>query len=149
MIVLPQGTDKHQAVIFLHGKGNDAVSVVTGVERSLGALDHSGLGDKEEELVFAECAQGKHIGHPFFFAQGDEVVDVHTFGSTAAFGHLMHLQLIHAALIGKETQELMVGCGQEILHIIVLGRMHTGNALAAAMLLLIVFKTRALDVAAP
>jgi len=72
---------------------------------------------------------------------------VDALGRAAAFGNPVHLHLVHAAAVGEQQEVLVVAGGDEILHAVVIGRMHAGNALASPPLLLVGGKGGALDIA--
>ena len=148
MAVFTDGTHHHQFVVLAQAHGHEAGLAAPGVQGRRGALDHAALGHKEEVLVFRKFAQGQYRGDPLVFLKRQQVVDVHALGRTAAFGHLVHLELVHAALVGKEAEILVVGGAQKLLHIVVIRGVQGGNALAAALLLLIVLKPGALHIAA-
>lgn len=149
MTVVADGAHHHQFVILTQPHSHKAGFAAAGVERSRGALNHAALGDKEEELVFGKFPQGQHRGDPFPFLQRQQIVDMHALGRAAALGHLVHLELVHAPLVSKQAKILVVGGGEKFLHIVVFRRMQGRNALAAALLLLVVFQRRALHVPAP
>ena len=146
--VLTDGPHHHQLVVLAQAHGHEAALAAAGIERGRGALDHAAPGHEEEVLVLGELAHGQHRGDPLPFLQGQQVVDVHALGRAAALGHLMHLELVHAALVGEQAQVLVVGGGQELLHIVVIGGVQGRDALAAALLLLVVLQAGALHVAA-
>ena len=148
MAVLTDGTHDDQLVVLAQPHGHETGLAAAGIQRRRRALDHAPPRHKEKILVFGKLAQSKHRRHPLAFFQRQQVVDMHALGGAAAFGHLMHLQLVHASLVGKKAEILMIRRRQKFLHIIVLGRVQGGDALAAALLLLVVFQRRPLHVAA-
>lgn len=63
---------------------------------------------------------------------------MHAFCRAAAFWNLMHLELMHTSLVGEQQQILMIRRRQKILDKIVVRRVQACNALAAALLLLVI-----------
>ena len=74
---------------------------------------------------------------------------MHALGRPAAFRNIVDLKMVHAALVREEAEVLVVGRCQKFQHIVVIRRIEAGDAFAAPVLLMVVFKAGALDIAAP
>ena len=137
-----------ELVSLLEAESYHAALAAAGVQRGAGTFDHALLGREQEIAVLGKFAHRKGVGNPLVLFQRQQVGNMHTFGGTAAFRHLMHLKLMHAPLVGEEQQILMIGGGEELLYEVVLGRMQPGYPLAASLLLLVIGQRGTLDVAA-
>ncbi len=147
MLVIADGPHHHQLVVLAQAHGQKPAAAAARIQRRRGTLDHAAPGHKEKILVLGELAQGQDGRHPLALLQRQEVVDVDALGRAAPFRHLVHLELMHAPLVGEQAQVLMVGRDEEFLDVVVLRGVDSGDALAAAPLLLIVLQIGALHVA--
>lgn len=136
-----------ELVVLTQAHGNKAALAAPGIERGAGALHHAPAGGEEERLVLGEFAHGQDgvdpLG-PFPWARGWRYARP---WPSAAFRHLMDLELVHTALVVNINKNwwfvvVMNSCTKSSSPVCT-----PATALAATALLLVDAEARALDVA--